>query len=74
MNSKDSNGRPDFDDPGPGTDYRSPAPFRATVSRRSPRSPRSPRKHRSRHRGLRGLLSLRSPRSGHDLSIHMLLV
>jgi phospholipase C len=34
MNSKDSNGRPDFDDPGPGTDYRSPAPFKATVSRR----------------------------------------
>src|ERR1700722_8694618 len=34
MNSKDSNGRRDVDDPGPGTDYRSPAPFRATVSRR----------------------------------------
>ena len=26
--------RPSFDDPGPGTDYRSPAPFSATVNRR----------------------------------------
>jgi phospholipase C len=29
-----NNSRPSFDDPGPGTDYRSPAPFKATVNRR----------------------------------------
>jgi phospholipase C len=34
MSSMNSNSRANFDDPGPGTDYRSPAPFRATVNRR----------------------------------------
>jgi len=29
-----SDSRPSFDDPGPGTDYRSPAPFKSTVNRR----------------------------------------